>query len=57
MFFVKLSFAINDIYLYNDQALIKKMIVFNKIVPDFMDTIYIYILYTYTHTLVILLLR
>ena len=41
MIFLTGSFAINNIYLYDSKAFIKKNVVFNKIVPDFMDTLYV----------------
>ena len=41
MIFLTRNFAINNIYLYDRKAFIKKNTVFNKIVPDFMDTLYI----------------
>ena len=40
MIFLKGSFAINNIYLYNRKAFIKKNTVFNKIIPDSMVTLY-----------------
>ena len=42
MIFLTRNFEINNIYLYDRKAFIKKNTVFNKIVPDFMDTLYIY---------------
>ena len=41
MIFLTSNFAINNIYLYDGKVFIKKNTVFNKIVPDFMDTLYI----------------
>ena len=41
MILLTCNFAINNIYLYDRKALIKKNTVFNKIVTDFMDTLYI----------------
>ena len=37
----KVTFLINVIYLYDDQLFILKITVINKIVTDFMDTLYI----------------
>ena len=41
MIFLLRNFAINNIYLCDRKAFIKKTTVFNKIVPDFMDTLYL----------------
>ena len=35
------NFAINNRYLYDRMTFIKKNTVINKIVPDFMDTLYL----------------
>ena len=41
MIFLTRNFAINNIYLYDrKRRILKKNTVFNKIVPDFMDTLY-----------------
>ena len=39
--FLMHNFAINIIYQYDRRSFIKKTTVINKIVPDFMDTLYI----------------
>ena len=40
MIFLTRNFTVNNIYLYNRKAFIKKDTVFKKIVPDFIDTLY-----------------
>ena len=40
IFFLMRNFAINNRYLYDRMSFIKKITVINKIVPDFMDTLY-----------------
>ena len=45
MIFLTRNFAINNIYLYDRKTFIKKNTVFNKIVPDFMDTCILYNVY------------
>ena len=39
--FLMRNFAINNRYLYDRMSFIKKNTVINKIVPDFMDTLYV----------------
>ena len=41
MIFLTRNFAINNIYLYMIEKHLLKKTVFNKIVPDFMDTLYV----------------
>ena len=40
MIFLTRNFAINNIYLYDRKAFIKNNTVYNKIVSNFMDTVY-----------------
>ena len=47
MIILTCNFAISNIYLYDRKAFIKKNTVINKIVPDFMDTLYLQV--TRTH--------
>ena len=37
------NFATNNRYLYDRMSFIKKITVINKLVPDFIDTLYVYI--------------
>ena len=39
MIFLTRNFTINNIYLYDRKVFIKKKYRFNKIVPDFLDTL------------------